>query len=170
MTLPGIETPETDDERAGTLTDAAAPVFEVRVMGDPVPWAAKQTSRRTGNRFLAPRQSEAIARTIAQIEQLGVGRLPVDVPLRIETRFYVTRPKGHYGTGRNAGLLKASAPRYPTGRPDYSNLVKLIEDCLTLSGVLADDDQIIGPTGDCGKFYCLPDQPPRTVVKLYVAD
>ena len=93
------------------------------------------------------------------------------MPLLIEATFYVARPKVHYGTGRNAGILKASSPRYPTGRPDYSNLVKLIKDALTLSGVLPDDDQIIGfaPGELSRKVYAPFGEPPRTELRLYFA-
>lgn len=40
------------------------------------------------------------------------------------------RPKSHYGTGRNAGLLKASAPSLHTSKPDLDNLAKMILDAL----------------------------------------
>jgi len=52
------------------------------------------------------------------------------------------RPAGHYGTGRNAGQLKDSAPRWPTPRPDTLKIVRAVEDALT--GVLwRDDSQIV---------------------------
>jgi Holliday junction resolvase RusA-like endonuclease len=62
----------------------------------------------------------------------------LDGPLNVEMVFYRPRPKGHYGTGRNAGKLKSSAPLYPTGRPDRLKLARAVEDALT--GVLWRDD------------------------------
>lgn len=64
------------------------------------------------------------------------------VPLRLALTFYVARPKGHYGTGRNAGQLKASAPRYPAKKPDVLKLARGVEDAMT-GVVYHDDAQIV---------------------------
>ena len=48
------------------------------------------------------------------------------------------RPKSHYGTGRNANVLKPSAPKYPITKPDVSKLTRAVEDALT--GVIWRDD------------------------------
>ncbi|KKL64975.1 hypothetical protein LCGC14_2159590 [marine sediment metagenome] len=62
--------------------------------------------------------------------------------IRLELVFSRPRPKGHFGTGRNAGKLKASAPRFPTSRPDTLKLGRAIEDALT--GVIwRDDSQVV---------------------------
>ena len=56
--------------------------------------------------------------------------------------FTVLRPKGHFGTGRNAGTLKPSAPDYPTVKPDATKLLRGLEDALT--GLLwRDDAQVV---------------------------
>ncbi len=63
-------------------------------------------------------------------------------PVLMEIKFYITRPKSHYRTGKYKHLLKNSAPKYHTSTPDLSNLVKLIEDAY--NGFLyKDDSQII---------------------------
>ena len=51
-------------------------------------------------------------------------------PLVLILRFYRPRPKGHYGTGRNASKVKPSAPRCPTKMPDLTKTVRAIEDGL----------------------------------------
>jgi Holliday junction resolvase RusA-like endonuclease len=56
--------------------------------------------------------------------------------------FYRQRPAGHYGTGRNARLLKPSAPAWPTGKPDALKLARAAEDALT-GVVWADDAQVV---------------------------
>ena len=62
--------------------------------------------------------------------------------LGVSMFFYRPRPLGHYGTGRNAGVLRASAPAYPTTRPDALKLARGVEDAL--QGVLyRDDSQIV---------------------------
>lgn len=81
-------------------------------------------------------------------------------PLYLRVDFYFARPKGHYGTGRNADRLKASAPEFPTGRPDCTKLLRGLEDALT--GVLwRDDAQVVYQA--VRKFY---GEPERAVVSV----
>jgi Holliday junction resolvase RusA-like endonuclease len=63
-------------------------------------------------------------------------------PLRVELIFYRPRLKGHFGSGRNAEVLKDSAPAYPTSRPDALKLARGVEDALT-GIVWRDDAQIV---------------------------
>ena len=56
------------------------------------------------------------------------GRTPIDNPIRLEMDIYMPRPKGHYGTGKNEGNLKKSAPRFPDRKPDIDNIFKLFTD------------------------------------------
>ncbi len=63
-------------------------------------------------------------------------------PLNVSMVFYQQRPKSHYGTGRNAERLKASAPPLPTGRPDALKLARGTEDALT-GVVWVDDAQVV---------------------------
>ena len=70
-----------------------------------------------------------------------------DGPVWMALHFVFTRPAGHFGTGRNAGKLKPSAPRWPTSRAigDRTNLLKSVEDALT-GIVWHDDSQVVdGP-------------------------
>lgn len=71
---------------------------------------------------------------VAACRELGL----YDAPLRATFVFFQQRPKGHYGTGRNAQVLKPSAPLYPATRPDALKLARAVEDAL--SGVLYHDD------------------------------
>ncbi len=63
-------------------------------------------------------------------------------PLRLFLQFVRVRPMGHFGTGRNAGTLKDSAPRYPTTRPDTVKLARAVEDALT-KVIWHDDSQVV---------------------------
>jgi Holliday junction resolvase RusA-like endonuclease len=66
----------------------------------------------------------------------------LDGPLRVVFTFYRPRPCSHYGTGRNAGVVKPSAPRFPHTRPDALKLARGVEDALT--GIIwRDDAQIV---------------------------
>lgn len=62
-------------------------------------------------------------------------------PLIVEMHFIMPRPKSHFGTGKNSGKLKTSAPKYHTSKPDCSNLVKFPEDIL--NGIAWNDDSQI---------------------------
>lgn len=62
--------------------------------------------------------------------------------LAVRFTFYVTRPKGHYGTGKNSTKLKDSAPAFPTSKPDVLKLSRGVEDALT-SIIWKDDSQIV---------------------------
>jgi crossover junction endodeoxyribonuclease RusA len=61
----------------------------------------------------------------------------------LEVTFRLPRPKGHYGTGRNAGLLKPSAPWVPNVRPDLDKLLRSTFDALGEAGVWRDDAQVV---------------------------
>jgi Holliday junction resolvase RusA-like endonuclease len=63
-------------------------------------------------------------------------------PVAIELAFRWPRPKGHFGTGRNAGVLKTSAPSWPAGPPDVDKLARAVLDALT-GLVFADDAQVV---------------------------
>lgn len=90
----------------------------------------------------ANRKSEPWKAMVAQ-EAGEQYREPVlTIPLVVEFVFYVVRPKGHFGTGRNEGIVKDSAPAYPSKKPDVLKLARGVEDALT-GVVWADDAQIV---------------------------
>lgn len=63
-------------------------------------------------------------------------------PLSVHFTFFVTRPKSHYRTGKNAHLLRDSAPIAPITKPDVLKLSRGVEDALT-SIIWKDDAQIV---------------------------
>lgn len=69
----------------------------------------------------------------------------IDGPLLLELTFWMPRPKGHYRTGKNAGCVRASAPVFPTVKPDVLKLARGVEDALT-GIVYRDDAQIVTET------------------------
>jgi crossover junction endodeoxyribonuclease RusA len=75
--------------------------------------------------------------------------------------FRLQRPKGHYGTGRNAGVVKDSAPVRPAVKPDIDKLVRSTLDALTESGAVRDDAQVVSLS--TSKFYADGDMPGATV-------
>lgn len=83
---------------------------------------------------------------------------PLNEPLCVDIDFYFARPKGHYGTGKNKGKLKSSAPTRHTTKPDTDNLRKFT--CDALNKVFWRDDSVICE-GCSKKLY---DSMPRTEI------
>lgn len=67
------------------------------------------------------------------------------VPLRVIARFYQTRPKAHYRTGKFAHILRDDAPQFPTDVPDVLKLTRAIEDGM-IGAVYKDDSAIVRET------------------------
>ena len=63
-------------------------------------------------------------------------------PIVVSIVFCMPRPKAHYGTGKNAGVVKESSPTTHTQKPDTDNLIKFVLDCLN-SEAWNDDAQIV---------------------------
>lgn len=66
------------------------------------------------------------------------GARPYQCPVRVEFVFFMPRPQFHLGTGKNAGIVKESAPQFHTVKPDALKLARSTEDALT--GIVFDDD------------------------------
>ena len=61
-------------------------------------------------------------------------------PVLVSMTFEFARPKSHY---LKSGLLKLTAPRWHTGRPDADNLEKAVLDACTQIGIWKDDGQVV---------------------------
>jgi len=75
-------------------------------------------------------------------------------PVVVFVSFYFPRPKAHYGTGKNANVLKQGAPQWKATAPDIDKLVRSLLDGLTASGVVRDDAQVVAVTAK--KMYGSP--------------
>jgi len=72
--------------------------------------------------------------------------------VRLSVQFFFARPKAHYGSGRNASLMKESAPAMHIQTPDFSKCMRAVEDALT-GVVWRDDCQIVGYGVANGKYW-----------------
>ena len=111
--------------------------------GDPVP--------KTDHRKVAWQGVVACA-----AGEAGLAQFPG--PVQVSLHFFFSRPKGHYGTGRNAGKLKGYAPGQPTSKSvgDIDKLTRAVLDGLT--GIAyADDSQVTDLKAR--KRYTLPGRP-----------
>lgn len=68
-------------------------------------------------------------------------------PIQLTLKFMRPRPKGHYRTGKNAGVLKDDAPKFPTTKPDCTKLTRAIEDALK-AVIWKDDSQVVSQVID----------------------
>ena len=82
-------------------------------------------------------------------------------PVVVDVCFAMARPKAHYGTGRNSGTVKPSAPVWPVTYPDIDKAARLVCDALTIAGVIEDDVNVVSLS--CLKFY---DESPHTTIKV----
>lgn len=105
-----------------------------------------------------PKSKPWQARVAAAAREVYSGEL-LEGPLRLYAYFYKPRPKGHYG----AKGLKASAPAYPTTRPDALKLGRCLEDGLN-KVLWRDDSQVVHVTAE--KRYGEPARAEVRVEKL----
>jgi Holliday junction resolvase RusA-like endonuclease len=132
-------------------------VLHVNVVGTPAPQGSK---RHVGNGIMIE-SSKKVKPWRQDVKAAALDRLagepPADGELSIDIGFWLARPKGHYRSGRNAQLLRDSAPRRPTTKPDLDKLIRSTLDALKDAGVYRDDSQIV--TVYAQKFYA-DRQPP----------
>lgn len=104
-------------------------------------------SATTGRPFVKANNERKLKRWKAQAASIAgaayrTRMIPKTEPLIVGIDFYRARNKTHFGTGRNAELLKASAPPYPITAPDIDKLTRSVLDAMT--GVIyANDSQVV---------------------------
>jgi Holliday junction resolvase RusA-like endonuclease len=106
--------------------------------------------------------------TVRNAAQLAYGaQMPIAGPVAVEMTFFRKRPDNQVGTGRNAGVVKEWAPRYPIVYPDVLKLARGIEDAMT-GVVYLDDAQIVEER--TLKLFTSPGTEPRVEVTVWVLD
>jgi Holliday junction resolvase RusA-like endonuclease len=117
------------------------------IIGTPAPQGSK-TKNRYGAVYessakVKPWRQDVRAAGLDAMHAAGDLRFPTG-PVIVGIRFRLARPKGHYGTGRNAGQLRPSAPKVPDVKPDIDKLVRSTLDGMGEAGVWRDDCQVVG--------------------------
>lgn len=107
-------------------------------------WAIKKGGAYTGRVAImdACKGSKDWKQDVKQAALASAPEALLAGPLIVLFNFLLPRPKGHYGTGKNASVLKLSAPKFPTGKPDVLKLARGVEDALT-QVIWGDDAQIV---------------------------
>ena len=145
--------------------------IEFRVHGIPRP----QGSKRHVGRGIMVESSRHVGQwrnDVMSAAQQAYSGPAVTGAVELDITFYFPRPKGHYGTGRNADKLKPSAPEKPTTRAvgDTTKRARSTEDAISAcSGypVLKDDSQVTDLI--CRKRYASELNPPGALVRLRMA-
>lgn len=126
-------------------------MIKITVQGTPAPQGSKTRNRHgavyESSKAVAPWREAVRAETQAAM----AGGAPLAGPVAVLVTFRMRRPQSHYRTGRNAGLLRGTAPGYPHGKPDLDKLVRAVLDGLTAGGAWADDAQAVRITA--AKMY-----------------
>lgn len=132
-------------------------VIEVR--GQPAPQGSKRPVRLGNGKIGMVESSKAVGpwREAVRAECQRVMKAedgPLDGAVAVSVTFTVARPRGHFGTGRNAHMVKDSAPSYPAARPDLDKMLRAVLDGLTVGGAWADDSQVVRIGAE--KLYGIP--------------
>lgn len=117
--------------------------WTVTIPGTPRP-QGKLTGRTAATQHYPPTTIEHRARA-EWIMRQAWGRPTIAKPTPVEVTIVASfpRPASHYGTGRNAGVLKESAPSTPHSQvPDSDKVGRLLLDALSNAGVVEDDAQV----------------------------
>lgn len=121
----------------------------ITIPGESVPKGSLRCIGRSGRHQLIednPRTKEWRATVALWVKRKWqLNRAEKGQPLGAEVTFTLPRPKGHYGTGRNRTILRASAPPEPVSHAagDVDKLVRLALDALQDAGTIPDDSQIV---------------------------
>lgn len=120
-------------------------MIKITVNGVPAPQGSKNVNRHgavyESSKAVGPWREAVRAETQRAMTEHGP---PLGGPLEVRIGFRLTRPLGHYRTGANAHLLKASAPAYPCGqRDDVDKLARAVLDGLKAGGAYVDDGHVV---------------------------
>ena len=98
-------------------------------------------------------------------KKVGLTGAMLEGPIELVMSCRFARPKSHFRTGRNALLLRSSAPVYwHFGDPDRDNVEKAVMDCLTQIGAWRNDNQVCA--GEPTKVWALPGEPSVTYFSI----
>ena len=135
-------------------------VLEIIIPGEPIAKKRPRFARRGKFVTTYNDQQTEEGKFISQVLHQINGHTPFTGPLTVNIFCYRSRPKSHYGTGRNAKKIKPSAPKWPITKPDKDNYEKFILDCLN-EIVFKDDAQVCD--GRTIKAYA---EQPKTIIQI----
>jgi Holliday junction resolvase RusA-like endonuclease len=151
----------------------SAPLLIITVRGRPAPQGSKDHKGNgrmvESSKYVKPWRTDVRGDALEALAQ-HPNWTPLDEPLVVDMVFTTTRPASHYRTGRNAHMLRDTAPRRPHSPPDLSKLARSTEDALTSAGVWRDDARVV-EYGRLAKVYAGEDPDaltvPGAVIRVY---
>jgi len=142
--------------------------IELKIPGKPIAKARPRFARRGKFVTTYNDQETEESKFLWEVKQQLDIKKPYECPISVEVGFYFDRPKSQFGTGKNAGVIKGSAPFYHIKRPDLDNLEKFVLDCLN-GYVWRDDSQIFNIESQ--KLYVENTQPETIlIIKIWEAN
>ena len=130
-------------------------VLKLWIPGVPVPQGSKQGFARGPRVMIVDANAEKLkpwrSHVCSYALEAWAGQAPLDEDVMAWMEFVFPRPAAHFGSGKNAAVLKPSAPHYKNTKPDKDKLERAINDALTDAGVLRDDCRVVD--GGSRKFY-----------------
>lgn len=72
----------------------------------------------------------------------AMGQMPPQTcPVRASVTFWFSRPKSHFGSGKNKDRLKDGVPQHKASKPDVDKLIRSVLDAMT--GIVFQDDSCV---------------------------
>lgn len=119
------------------------------VCGVPAPQGSKRAipikrgGVHTGKVSLLESAGDKLKQWRRAVSAVAAQHEPITGPVGVHVTFGMHRPKSHYGTGKNAGVLKPSSPQHHAVKPDIDKLARATLDALTTSRLIEDDSRVI---------------------------
>ncbi len=141
-------------------------MIKITIPGTPIAKKRPRFARRGNFVTTYNDQQTEEGKALLAIRQQINGHKPFQDAVFVRAKFIFQRPRSHYGTGRNEGILKLSAPKFHIKKPDHDNCEKFIYDILN-GEVWRDDSQVVSAIVE--KEYCHFLDEPRTeiIIKEY---
>ena len=139
--------------------------FTVDVIGVPVPQGSMVSNGfKKGLRYSNDLQLKSWRnQLISELAKAKPDGWDKSGAISVSAVFRFLRPQGHYGTGRNAGILKASAPEFHIVKPDLDKVTRSLGDSIQMAG-LCPDQAIV--SWNVAKRYCADNESPGVLVTL----
>jgi Holliday junction resolvase RusA-like endonuclease len=158
-----------DPGQTGALQKIEVEMYSFFVAGVPVPKGSAKAFMSKAMKFPVvvqdnvEKQKPWASAVGYAAQQVGVEMIH-NGPIALGITFYMPRTKSHFGTGKNAGTVKPSAPTYHTAKPDLDKLVRCVKDALT--GIAWKDDAQVSVITNLEKVYDVQPGAHITISKL----
>lgn len=144
----------------------------IAVHGTPAPQGSKFAVKRGDKAVVVDDNKPALNNWRADVRDAAEKALDGVTPyldmwegaVGVEIEFRFARPKGHYRTGKNAHVLRESAPLHPQVKPDVDKAARAVLDSLKAAGVVKDDARVTDLRAV--KRYCRRGQLPGAVITI----